>query len=295
MPATAQPWRRYGHDRVYVTADDGTRLGFLDLKTGEVHEVPPGREDEFHAAVRPWVQEAPADSPPTPQRQHKDEDSPGQDSLAQPWTDLAANQPGQSPAEVAAAYRQAQPVQSLIDRLFSRRNPERAWRVGAKGEVETARRLRGLTNPGSFGLRTAATWHILHSVPLGDRGRDIDHLLIGTPGVFAINSKRHEGLVTATRTAIMVGSHRTRYAEVAQDEAHRAQHLLTAAASRPVPVIPVISVVAAPVVTRGQPRGVTVLPAKRLAEWLLALPEHFSGDEVQQIFEVARRSTTWQQ
>jgi hypothetical protein len=29
-----KPWARYGHDRLYVQTADGTRLGYLDNKTG---------------------------------------------------------------------------------------------------------------------------------------------------------------------------------------------------------------------------------------------------------------------
>jgi hypothetical protein len=30
-------WRRYGKDRLYVTAADGTKLGYRDLLSGQDH------------------------------------------------------------------------------------------------------------------------------------------------------------------------------------------------------------------------------------------------------------------
>lgn len=32
----------------------------------------------------------------------------------------------------------------------------------------------------------------MHSVPIGDRGSDIDHVVIGAAGVFTVNTKSHE-------------------------------------------------------------------------------------------------------
>jgi hypothetical protein len=44
-------WRRYGHDRLYVTGQDGNRLGYHDLRTGLAHEVPEAGRAEFNAAA----------------------------------------------------------------------------------------------------------------------------------------------------------------------------------------------------------------------------------------------------
>jgi hypothetical protein len=38
-------WTKFGHDRVYATGPDGERLGWIDLATGNVHDVPDGRDD----------------------------------------------------------------------------------------------------------------------------------------------------------------------------------------------------------------------------------------------------------
>jgi hypothetical protein len=185
-------------------------------------------------------------------------------------------------------------VRSLVDRLLGRHSDESAWRVGARGEARTARHLHVLTDAGPFNRRVTGAWRVLHSIPIGQRGRDIDHIVIGPPGVFAINSKNHEALVTATSTAIMVGKRRTRYAEIARDEADRASLMLTAAVARPVPVVPVLSVVGAPTVVRGHPRDVVVLPVDKLTDWLLTQPARYQDNIVEELFAIARRSTTWQ-
>jgi hypothetical protein len=112
--------------------------------------------------------------------------------------------------------------------------------------------------------------------------------------VFVVDSKRHDALVTATAAAVFVGRRRTRYAEMARDEADRAARLLSAVVTRSVPVMPVIAVVGAPVTVRGRPHGVTVLRADRLADWLCTQPARYPDDIVLKLFTIARRSTTWQ-
>ena len=49
--------------------------------------------------------------------------------------------------------------------------------------------LAELTAHSRLRLRTPR-WRVLHSVPV-EGGRDIDHVMIGPPGVVTINSKHH--------------------------------------------------------------------------------------------------------
>src|SRR4051812_2895857 len=56
-------WRRYGKDRLYVTAVDGTKMGWRDLLTGEDHLDARGLEREFRAALATWVSDAGQESP----------------------------------------------------------------------------------------------------------------------------------------------------------------------------------------------------------------------------------------
>lgn len=262
MAATAELWARYGHRRLYVTGDeDGTKLGFFDLKTSRTHNVPPARLDEFLEAISAWKRAHPHE--PTPVAEPPAQ-APGkiQDSAdPRPWNDLAANRPGQSAAEVAEAYRHARPVRSLVSRMLGTKSDERSWRVGAAGEVKTARQLAKLTDPGLLDRLAPGRWYALHSIAIGERGRDIDHLAVGPPGVFVINSKNHQELVTATDAAVFLGRHRTRYAEVAQDEARRASRLLTTACSAQLPVTPMLSMGVSAVQREAGDSGRTATPA----------------------------------
>jgi Nuclease-related domain len=63
----------------------------------------------------------------------------------------------------------------------------RAWRRGARGERRTARHLRKLVRSG---------WTVLHDLAIPGSRANGDHLLIGPPGVFLVDSKAWHGTVT---------------------------------------------------------------------------------------------------
>ena len=63
----------------------------------------------------------------------------------------------------------------------------RAWRRGARGERRTARALHKLVRAG---------WTVLHDVAIPDSRANGDHLLIGPPGVFLVDSKAWHGSIT---------------------------------------------------------------------------------------------------
>jgi len=67
------------------------------------------------------------------------------------------------------------------------------WRTGAEGEKKTARALRPLLREG---------WVLLNDLPrsLGN----IDHVLIGPPGVFMLETKNLSGLVSVVDDAVTV-------------------------------------------------------------------------------------------
>jgi hypothetical protein len=63
----------------------------------------------------------------------------------------------------------------------------RAWRRGARGERRTARHLRKLVRQG---------WTVLHDLAIPGSHANGDHLVIGPPGVFLIDSKAWHGTIT---------------------------------------------------------------------------------------------------
>jgi Nuclease-related domain len=200
------------------------------------------------------------------------------------WRDLANNRPGQAARQVALDRRQAAPVKTFIARLLRVHSNERAWRVGAEGEEEVARHL----------ARLGEGWRVLHSIPIGEKGSDIDHVVIGPAGVFTLNTKNHiRGNVWVTENVFMVNGQKREYFRNSRHEAKRASSLLSAACGFEVPVEPIIVVMAAKLIIKSRPADVRVVGRKTIRKWLTQRCSILSPDRVEEIYGYARRDLTW--
>ena len=200
------------------------------------------------------------------------------------WQDLSQNRAGQAVRERAVELRSEAPVKTFVARVFGVHTDERADRVGADGEEEVAWRMRKLGDG----------WHVIHSVPVGEKDSDIDHVVIGPPGVFTLNTKNHSRKkVWVAEKAFMVSGQKTNYLRNSRHEAARASKLLTAACGFDVQVEPIIVVIAAELTIKAQPADVHVVARKRIGKWLERRPATLSPAAVEAIYEMARRDTTW--
>jgi hypothetical protein len=197
--------------------------------------------------------------------------------------DLSKNQAGQSARKRAVELRKEAPIKSVLARLLGSPREERDWAVGADGEEEVAWRLRKLGDG----------WHVIHSVPVGEKGADIDHVVIGPAGVFTLNTKNHnKHRVTVTKGGVYLNGQRTEYLRNSRFEAKRANKLLTAACGS-VEVQPVIVIMAADFKIKSEPTDVNVVGRKSIARWLTKRPAVLTPERVEEIFQHARRETTW--
>lgn len=179
-------------------------------------------------------------------------------------------------AAVIAACLQAQatvPPRSGASRLLGLSplsNDSRPWYLGALGELQVAQRLARL-GPG---------WTVLHSVPIGDRGSDIDHIVIGAQGVFTINTKCHEDArIWVGGKRLLVNGQKTDYLRNSRFEAQRVARALTAFAGQPIDVHPAVVLVGARTVTvREEPADVAVLKDAELVRWLNGRPITLHAD-----------------
>ena len=200
------------------------------------------------------------------------------------WIDLASNKPGQAARARALELKQSAQARGFLWRTFVGRKAERPWRTGAQGEEEVARRLGKLPDG----------WRVLHAVPVGEKGSDIDHVIIGPGGVFTVNTKNHSrGKVWVAQNSFLVNGQRTDYLRNSRHEAQRATKLLSAACSFHVNVTPIIVVMASSMNVKAQPEGVEVVGRKRIAKWLSHRSVALTPEAVERIFDVARRDTTW--
>jgi hypothetical protein len=203
--------------------------------------------------------------------------------------DLAENRPGQAARRRALQERSAHPAKAFFGRVLPVHNDERAWRLGAVGEELVGRELDRLVATHS------PWWRALHSIPVGNRGSDIDHLVVGPGGVFTLNAKHHPGArIWVGGNTLLVNGARQPHIRNSRHEAERAARLLTAACGCPVWVAGVVVPVnASDVVVKQAPIGVDVVTRRRLGRWLRNRPRVLDAVMIDEIHEAARRPSTW--
>lgn len=301
MEFVAERKRIYSNDMLYVTDATGTKVGRINLESGKVTMDLPELRSDFDEFVARWraeniaaseADETPADDSGLSTATVEDHAATTVDSAllgeaeeeGPAWQDLSQNRAGQAVRERAVELRSEAPVKTFVARVFGVHTDERAYRVGADGEEEVAWRMRKL----------GAGWHILHSVPVGEKDSDIDHVVIGPPGVFTLNTKNHSRKkVWVAEKAFMVSGQKTNYLRNSRHEAARASKLLTTACGFDVQVEPIIVVIAAELTIKAQPTDVHVVARKRIGKWLERRPATLSPWAVEAIYEMARRDTTW--
>jgi hypothetical protein len=199
--------------------------------------------------------------------------------------DLALRRPGQGVSEKAEELRRAEPFGSALRRVLRVTAGDGTYRKGGKGEVLVGKRLAKL----------GAEWRVLHSIPVGDKGTDIDHLVIGPGGVFTLNTKNHSGQRVWVHThALKVnGSPHNDYLHASRAEARKASRLLGAASGLPIEVTGVVVVIAERLDVKGMPQVTPVIARKRIVDWLRSQPLRLTPQQVESIYAVARRPETW--
>lgn len=196
--------------------------------------------------------------------------------------------PAQSLLEQVLLRQAAARPRTRLERLVGRDpvEPEaRSWYTGATGERAVAARLSALP-PG---------WTVLHSLPVGRNGADIDHLVVGPGGVFTVNTKHHvdASLWVAGRTVLVTGSSRP-IVQKAEGEARRVDRIVAAVLADPPAVRPVIAVVGAKRMrVRHAPKVVTVLRAEQLRRFFRSQPERLSPAEVRALVTRFEDPSTW--
>ncbi|BBG05261.1 MULTISPECIES: nuclease-related domain-containing protein [Pseudonocardia] len=200
--------------------------------------------------------------------------------------DLARHHPGRRAGHVAAHVR-------------GTGLPDRNWRLGADGELRTARLLEPLTGRTRRDrlLHRPPRWRVLHSVPLDGGAADLDHVLIGPPGICVINTRHHRHrTVLLDGDRLVVSGTATDAVPRARGEAARVRELLLprlGPGGADVPVRPVIAVVGTPVRVRRWPDDVVVATEGALVHALRGMTPVLDPGEVDRIHGIARRPASW--
>jgi hypothetical protein len=310
MEIRGTPWRKYGHDRTYLKDEAGTRLGWVDNKTGKVTVD----AEEHRASLETWV----ANNVPAPpcaaepaanepavdvesqdpvagepgDHPHTQDVEPAVDAEPE-WADLNANRPGQAAREQADAHlaemKGRSRIMTALVRALDVNSDERSWRVGAKGEESIGSRLDKLTEHG---------WHVLHAVPIGSKGSDIDHLLIGPGGVWTLNTKNHpEKKIWVSPRQVRVDGHVVPYLRNSEFEATRVRRILTEHLGwEPfvkAGLVFLTGSIVPDVTIKQMPDDVLILDRLDIPRAFKKSPQRLTPDGIEEIYEIARRSTSW--
>ncbi|WP_439565637.1 nuclease-related domain-containing protein [Microcella sp.] len=178
---------------------------------------------------------------------------------------LVSREPGYS---VAQKCLEVQAAAELADPSLHRGNqvtlhPDAwSWYVGAIGEREVGQLLSTL----------GPDWMIRHAVPIGAGTADVDHLVIGPGGVFALNTKRHEkAKIWVGDRVLRVNNQNQRYLDRSLAEARDASARLSRRVGFRVPVTPVLVFVGPDTLKdarEGDRTAPIVVVADHLVPWL---------------------------
>lgn len=172
---------------------------------------------------------------------------------------------------------------SLFVTYLERPQTIEAWRIGAAGERATARHLNGLAENGFV---------VLHDRKVPGYGGNLDHIVIGPTGIWAVETKNIGGKVVIDGDSLRIGGRRQdRIVDQAYREATAIQVALAAQ-------VPGLAVAVTPIIClhRGElpffnkrVRGVRLASGRQLVRLIRSAEERLSPDEVQRLADVAAR------
>jgi len=203
-------------------------------------------------------------------------------------TDLLDRAPAHAVMEKLVSLRGTPDLRELPFGIVRLSKDGLNWLRGVRGELDMARRLQKLGDE----------WTVLHSIPVGTRNSDIDHLVIGPAGVFPINTKRLiDRRVWVASGRLLVDGAKRDYLRNSDYEAARVGRVLSAAGIV-APVVPVIAISRARSLTvsaapEWNGRRIRVEEVSDVARRLKRRRAELSADEVERSTTLLRDSRTW--
>jgi hypothetical protein len=160
-------------------------------------------------------------------------------------------------------------------RLRFRPSPEtEAWRRGAAGERFVARLLDPLAKQG---------WGVEHDLPVRGATGNVNHVVIGPPGIFAIDVRHYRGRLRLSQDGLLWHG-RTFLLPSLSATRSKADRLQDRVGAPDVAVVPIVAVLGG-MVPGGQATtmGVTVVPARRLPGLLRSLPPTLTTERAREV------------
>lgn len=194
----------------------------------------------------------------------------------------------QSVIEALLRQHEGTPERTWLGRLLgdSPLKPDSvAWYRGALGEIAVGRMLATLPSD----------WAVFHALPIGKKGADIDHLVVGPGGIITINTKNHSGKnVWVGGQTLMVSGHKHPHIRNADFEAKRVTALLRHRMPELPAVLPVVAILdPRQLRIKAKPEQTTVLSARDLNRWLQKRPPVLTGLQVAELSTLIQEPGTW--
>jgi hypothetical protein len=163
----------------------------------------------------------------------------------------------------------------VLGRLFITPQSIRAWRTGADGEAKTAAALN----------RLGDDWIVLHDRPIPGSRANIDHIAIGPPGIFVIETKDYSGRISLAGNEIRVNGRRVGWIDQVRGQAQAVIAVVSKVDDAPpVPVTPIICVHRADLPwLRSSAAGVRVLSGRGMLDALVKAAPTLSPDAVRRV------------
>jgi len=189
--------------------------------------------------------------------------------------------------EKLAALRGTPDVRELPFGIVKASPEALGWMRGIRGEVAMARQLE----------RLGAEWTVLHSVPVGGGGSDLDHLVVGPTGVYPINTRRFIGKsVRAAGSGFLVDGRPCDDLRSSDVEAQRVDRVLGAFGIATT-VTPIIAISGAKALTVEEPtwngRRIGVVSIERVVHGIRKRPATLVALEVTRIAQLLGDPAAW--
>lgn len=172
--------------------------------------------------------------------------------------------------------------QRYLRRALAVHDDERAWRRGAEGEEHVGRVLAKLNTD---------EWLVLHDLTLNAKGSNLDHLVIGPPGVFTLNTKHLTGKLWVGERRILHNGQKTDFLRTLRWEADMVAKLLRLPVE--VPVRPILVLYGAELTVKQMPDDGRVMHARQTRRWLKAQTPRLDAGGLASIKAMACRRDTW--
>lgn len=195
---------------------------------------------------------------------------------------------GLSVVEELLRNHRTTPPRNAIGRLFGfspLADDSVSWYLGALGEIAVGKILAALP----------PEWTAFHAIPIGTKGSDIDHIVIGPGGIFTLNTKHHrrKAVWVAGRT-LMVSGQKLPHIRNAEYEAKRVTKMLR----ERMPLLPAVQatiVVVNPksLTIKTKPELVKVVADTGLRRWLISRPVVLDSIQLIELGALIDDPATW--